>query len=705
MLLMVLLGCLLLALTAGIFPLVRLYVDARDALRQARTLESTLTGGIGALSNPDTLASTLREVEILQSDLDAVTGVANLADGSLGRVSPTVRNYTLVLSMADQLAAGASASLQAAQIVAPLIHGGVLSKSSAATLTPASYAHLRSLVLSAESSIAGAAAAYEQIAPGGMPAQLRPGTHLGNLLARLPQAPGMFSQVNTLLDLAPGLLGIGQPAHYLLLALDRSELRPGGGFQGNYGVLTLSGGRESSTQPFALEDTYVIDQAYYKNGGTDPTAMCAAGTPAANSGPQAPSPYWWWPYRCYSATLGWGLRDVNLSPDFPTNARAALQIVAASGVLPAGENISGVIAFTPALIDSLLNLTGPLPMPAYSVNVSADNLEHEIHEFQLGSKQSASSSRKAFTHDLSVALLDRLRQLHGSDLSKLAAIGLNALKSRTVQIYLTDPTAQSQLEKLDGVSGSMASPVDGFYVVDTNDGANKANTYVTEHQTDVVTLLPDGSTLHRLQISVTYDKQGSVYEGATQFEDYSDVQRTYLPGDATLLDFTQPEPLFDNGRCSGLYTPLSDCTTGHRLDRTALLTQSDTPGHQMVLEPFIVPCGAAISPAAYRSTTDYTVCTQAPQAHSKTIYISWRTPHAYTSSASGHGTYTELVQKQPGTTVVGSTGETSQVRLTVFVSTNISTATDDLSYAALVAGARQIYDSPLTTDTSVTYHF
>src|SRR5579884_3296169 len=68
-----------------------------------------------------------------------------------------------------------------------------------------------------------------------------------------------------ILTVAPSILGIGQPARYLVLFMDRSELRPGGGFQGNFGILTMDGGRPSTSAPLTLQDVYQLDQRYYQN--------------------------------------------------------------------------------------------------------------------------------------------------------------------------------------------------------------------------------------------------------------------------------------------------------------------------------------------------------------------------------------------------------------------------------------------------------
>src|SRR5262249_311420 len=155
------------------------------------------------------------------------------------------------------------------------------------------------------------------------------------------------------------------PARYLVVAMDRGELRPGGGFMGNYGVLTLADGKQSNTQPLVFGDVYDIDRQYFlKLHGPDLHDCSRDVVPP-------PQLYWWWPYRLNGSEqrcdFDWGLRDSNLSPDFPTNARAAMQIVQQSGIVPGNRPLQGVIAFTPVLIEGLLasDVFGPVYVPEF----------------------------------------------------------------------------------------------------------------------------------------------------------------------------------------------------------------------------------------------------------------------------------------------------------------------------------------------------
>ena len=160
--------------------------------------------------------------------------------------------------------------------------------------------------------------------------------------------------------------------------MDRTELRAGGGFQGNYGILSLVGGKQAAAAQFALHDAYTtLDQPYY---------LASLPTVAVKSRRKQLSPrltprsahstHGFWPgaaqrrlvvavFRNNSWCWNWGLRDA-IFPHFPTNARSAMAIVQATpNVVPGNAPLQGVIAFTPEVIADVLRVTGPITLSRY----------------------------------------------------------------------------------------------------------------------------------------------------------------------------------------------------------------------------------------------------------------------------------------------------------------------------------------------------
>jgi hypothetical protein len=711
---LLLLGTFLLCCVAPLVPILRLSYDAHDVLDRISTLQSMLADGPSALLNVSKLDDLQSEVEAVQGDLREVNGAASLALAPVGSVSSRAEDLRLLVRMGAELTTSADEGLLAARIaLTPLVSSALSDASDASGVTATDLAQAKALVTDAEAHVRTALSTYGQLDVRALPDQLAPGTHYGSLLARLPSALGAFQQLAQALEAAPQLLGIGQPAYYLITAMDRSELRPVGGLMGNYGILALQGGKQLKQYPLSLHNTYDLDAAYYQNPtlNSDPNPN---DQPACkSSGPQAPEQFWWWPIRDFSCDYGWGLRDAGLSPDFPTNARMDMQIAEDADVVPGNAPLQGMIAFTPTVIEHILTITGPIHLPDFNTTVSADSLERQIHDFQLLGTTPVGQDRKAFTHELSLALLTQLRSLHGNALKPVLRAVEDAVKQKEIEIYLANPQAEGLLTQL-GLSSALHMGGDGFYVVDTNDGGNKANLYVSAVQTDLVTLLPDGSALHQLQIAVTYNKTGRVYEGTTGFEDYSDVQRTYLPDNAALLGiagFTPPVFAPAGCRGGGYASPITNCDRSRALSTP--ITVSDVIGRGMVMGPLLVTCGGMTNVSQYDPGRELEACQSNPTAQTVTLYLSWLTPHAFTLDAKGHGTYSELVEKQPGSvdhltayisTGALSTSAPSDVLAQAQQLSAMDAATRDVTYEAQLASAHQVFDAPLAQDTTITYH-
>jgi len=344
--------------------------------------------------------------------------------------------------------------------------------------------------------------------PGDLQVDPRLGKYFATLQRDIPLLQTWLETVQQLLPVAPALLGIGTPANYLIEVLDSTELRPGGGFIGNYGIVTLSGGRLTTAH---ITDTYLLDRAYNAAGHDIPF----------------PSAYTW-----FNLAPSWGLRDSNLDADFPTAARyAELNYAREGGKLP----IQGVIAITPAFIEQALGITGPIPVPEYHETVTAQNLVDRIHYHQIGpgdttggdnpSPDGLSSVRKRFTALLAEHFLTRLHQLPPSSLPKVLQLLASSLHSKDVQIYLNPSVAEHLLHSYHLDATIQAPSSDSLLVVDANISPNKANQFITNTMNDQVTIDPEGNAVHHTTIRYAWSKKGPVYGSAL----YRDYVRVYVP--------------------------------------------------------------------------------------------------------------------------------------------------------------------------------
>jgi len=344
------------------------------------------------------------------------------------------------------------------------------------------------------------------------PSDLQLDPRLSKLVAtfhkNIPALQAWLDEAEKLLPVAPTLLGIGAPTNYLIEVLDSTELRPGGGFIGNYGIATFSGGRLTAAR---ITDIDLLDRPYEAAGGKIPY-------PAA--------------YSWFDIAPTWSFRDSNLDADFPTAARyAEFTYKREGGSIP----IQGVVAITPALIQHALEITGPIDVPEYHETVTAQNLIERIHYHQLGpaiegpdtlpSPDGHSSLRKRFTELLAEHFLTHVHQLSSSALGKFLQLMASSVHSKDIQIYLNSGIAESLLQSYHLDAAIRLPGGDSLFVVDANISGNKANSFIINTMDDQVSIDAQGNVSHHTTISYAWVVKGQNYGNPL----YRDYMRVYVP--------------------------------------------------------------------------------------------------------------------------------------------------------------------------------
>ncbi len=347
------------------------------------------------------------------------------------------------------------------------------------------------------------------------PSDLQLDPRLGKTLSTfqkdIPTLKLWVGSIENLLPVAPILLGIGTPANYLIELLDSTELRPGGGFIGNYGFVSLSGGRLTAAN---ITNVYLLDRPFEASGQIIPY----------------PPAYTW--FDLASAT--WTLRDSNLDADFPTAAHYS-----EANYKREGGNIAiqGVITITPAFIQQALAITGPIQVPEYNDVVTVQNLIDRIHSHQYGPGEQE-QQRKHFTSVLAEHFLARVRQLYSTDSSQFLKLFMTALHTKDLQIYLNHGVAESLLRTYHLDSAIEAPSSDSLFVVDANISPNKANNLITNTLDDQVVIDSNGNALHHTTLSYAWLIKGQGY-GVPVYRDYL---RVYVPPGSILQSQNGWEP-------------------------------------------------------------------------------------------------------------------------------------------------------------------
>ncbi|HIP50076.1 MAG TPA: DUF4012 domain-containing protein [Candidatus Pacebacteria bacterium] len=120
---------------------------------------------------------------------------------------------------------------------------------------------------------------------------------------------------------------------YLVLLQNNLELRPGGGFIGQYAVFEVKNGEILS---YVVKDSNVLDKTY-KSDRELPASL----------------------QKYLVGTRKWKFRDSNYSPDYPTNVSDALHFYGLSGE---DAEFDGVIAVNATLFEDILDITGPISL-------------------------------------------------------------------------------------------------------------------------------------------------------------------------------------------------------------------------------------------------------------------------------------------------------------------------------------------------------
>lgn len=294
-----------------------------------------------------------------------------------------------------------------------------------------------------------AATAYAQLDVTALPYRFRgPVDRLGRYLPLLPAALGI-------LDRAPVLLGLDEPATYLVVVLNEDELRPGGGFLTAAAEVVVA---DADIVSMAFQDSYAVDD--FSQPYPDPPDVL----------------------RQWMELDLWVFRDSNWSPDFPTAARQAIELYRPGYPV----SVNGVVGIDLQAVTRLVDALGPLSVAGQTEAVTGETLLFYIytswqpedgvidHDWWL--------QRKDFMGEVANAAIEKVKS-GNVDYLQLAEAVLAVLDERHVQVYVEDEQTARLLAET-GWDGGMPVPEsqgDVLGVVEANIGYNKASSRIARH--------------------------------------------------------------------------------------------------------------------------------------------------------------------------------------------------------------------------------
>lgn len=298
---------------------------------------------------------------------------------------------------------------------------------------------------------------------------------------------------------------------FLVMLQNNMELRPGGGFLGQYAIVKIKNGEVTSTY---VEDANLLDQRIHA---------------------KVRPPY---PFIKMMSLKRWKFRDSNFSPDFPTNVEKAKYFYRLSGRNP---QFDGVIAVNAQVLADVLELTGPITVPGYSGEYTSENvvlkLEEQVERPYLANPDLDTQNRKAVMKKMASIIVEKLMKLN--NIPGMAELAQEEMRNKNVMLNFTDPSLQALAESVHW-DGRVANDwgQDYLMVIDSNMGALKSDYYIKReiiYDIDLTQPKPVAT------LNIKYIHTAT--HGDWRTSDYHTFLRVYTPKGATLLERKMVNPM------------------------------------------------------------------------------------------------------------------------------------------------------------------
>ncbi len=297
------------------------------------------------------------------------------------------------------------------------------------------------------------------------------------------------------------LLGNPEEAHYALFFFNSYELRPGGGFIGSVGRITM---KQYTLTRFTVEDVYEIDGQI-----TDHHEPHFA-------------------VRNYLNQPNEFLRDSNFTPDFNQNVQKAIPYMRRLSTFDV--DYDGAIGITTGAFEKLLALIGPVHLSDQNVTIDAGNFFEKTQRKIEGEFFPGSDQKRNLLQSLGNISIARLEEL---PLPQIISFLHSALEHKDIVLYVRD-TGLEALVTGQNWAGTQIAPVrDYLYPVSANVGVNKVNNYIqSSMELQIVHKPPRQQRIFKTVFTNT-SSETSPFGGI-----YKNYFQLYTPADTVLKNVT-----------------------------------------------------------------------------------------------------------------------------------------------------------------------
>lgn len=289
-----------------------------------------------------------------------------------------------------------------------------------------------------------------------------------------------------------------EPKTYLLIFQNNNEMRGTGGFIGSYGLLEFANGQVKTTK---------IESVYNLDGQLKEQIL-------------APSPL------RRQVTELWGMRDANWFADFPVSARKILGFLETEG----GILADGVMAMTPDVFEKLLVLTGPVAMPEYGQNLTAENFR-EIAQWETSYNYDKDLNQpKKFLADFAPRFLAKLKVLSLEQQMRMLEIVFEMIRTKQLLVFSVESELQNTIEYFQADGRVRDTAGDYLAIYHSNVGGGKTDQKITQKVEKTMSVYSGGLATVKLKITRTHLGFEEKY-----FPKNLDFMRILVPAGARLL--------------------------------------------------------------------------------------------------------------------------------------------------------------------------
>ncbi len=268
---------------------------------------------------------------------------------------------------------------------------------------------------------------------------------------------------------ADHLLGFQGRTQYLVLGLDNTEVLPGGGLIGTYGVITFEDGRVVERSFNEVEELYQRWQALSGGEYIEP-----------------PKPLKRYLLRDWT----WSFALADWSPDFPLSARQALFFYDRSGA----DSVDGAIAVDFVGLEGLLAVLGPMEVEGYGVTVDSDNATEEILA-RIGKPLHPEDGEHAFARAVASEIVDRALVAEPDKWLPLLEMMDRLTEEKHLLLYANDRQVEGSVRELGWAGQVRDGPGDYLMAVEASVHSSKLN-LVVEREMDLRVELDEAGTAH-----------------------------------------------------------------------------------------------------------------------------------------------------------------------------------------------------------------